>query len=100
LNKRSAVKLRHDPSFVRLTITDSGQGIDPAFLPFVFERFRQADATSTRTHGGLGLTAFASSEDRKRAAQMGFQTHLSKPISVQILLTTIRSLLDQSDPKH
>jgi CheY-like chemotaxis protein len=36
-------------------VTDTGVGIDPAFLPHVFERFRQADSTSTRQHSGMGL---------------------------------------------
>jgi CheY-like chemotaxis protein len=40
---------------VEISVSDSGQGIDPSFLPFVFERFRQADASTTRRHGGLGL---------------------------------------------
>jgi signal transduction histidine kinase/AmiR/NasT family two-component response regulator len=40
---------------VEISVSDSGQGIDPKFLPFVFERFRQADASTTRRHGGLGL---------------------------------------------
>jgi CheY-like chemotaxis protein len=39
----------------RLTVTDSGPGIEPRFLPHVFEAFRQADGTASREHGGLGL---------------------------------------------
>ena len=45
---------RHGDSF-ELTVADSGQGIAPEFLPRVFERFSQADATTTRRFGGLGI---------------------------------------------
>jgi len=45
---------RRDDSFV-VAVTDTGVGIDTAFLPYVFERFRQQDSASTRKHGGLGL---------------------------------------------
>ena len=40
---------------VELVVTDTGQGIRPDFLPHVFDRFRQADGTASRQHGGLGL---------------------------------------------
>jgi signal transduction histidine kinase len=48
-------ELSSDGSQVVLTVSDTGQGIDPAFAPFVFDMFRQADATSNRIHGGLGI---------------------------------------------
>lgn len=52
---RVAVRLERADQFVQIHVTDTGCGISPDFLPFVFDRFRQADGTPTRMHGGLGL---------------------------------------------
>jgi PAS domain S-box-containing protein len=52
---RIQVRLERVNSHIELSVSDTGQGIDPAFLPHLFERFRQADASTTRKHGGLGI---------------------------------------------
>jgi hypothetical protein len=52
---RVAVSLARQDGIVRLTVRDTGRGIEPGFLPYVFEPFRQADGSITRTYGGLGL---------------------------------------------
>ncbi len=49
------VKVQRSDSHVEVVVSDSGVGISKEFLPFVFDRFRQADASTTRIHGGLGL---------------------------------------------
>ena len=52
---RVQVRLERINSHVEISVADTGKGIKPDFLPFVFERFRQSDGTTTRRHGGLGL---------------------------------------------
>ena len=49
------VSLKCDEKHVELEVKDTGQGISKNFLPYIFDRFRQADGTTTRKHGGLGL---------------------------------------------
>jgi signal transduction histidine kinase/DNA-binding response OmpR family regulator len=52
---RVEVGLTCDEQRVELEVSDTGQGISQDFLPYIFDRFRQADGTTTRKHGGLGL---------------------------------------------
>jgi PAS domain S-box-containing protein len=49
------IKLRREDEHLAISVSDTGQGIKPEFLPFVFDRFLQADGTTTRSYGGLGL---------------------------------------------
>ncbi|MEW6733340.1 MAG: response regulator [Acidobacteriota bacterium] len=49
------VRLERAGDYIEISVRDTGKGIKAEFLPYVFDRFRQADSTSTREHGGLGL---------------------------------------------
>lgn len=53
--KDIVIETKRDNDNCIISVRDSGQGIEPAFLPFVFERFKQEDNSSTRKFGGLGL---------------------------------------------
>jgi PAS domain S-box-containing protein len=49
------VSLKHAGTEVQVSVIDTGEGISPEFLPHIFDRFQQGDASTTRRHGGLGL---------------------------------------------
>jgi PAS domain S-box-containing protein len=95
------IELRQLDHFAQIRVTDTGKGIDPQFLPHVFEYFRQADATTTRKFGGLGLglaivrqivemhggTVWAESEGENRGAIFTVQLPLSlqaRPIESEL----------------
>jgi signal transduction histidine kinase len=52
---RVTIAVRRSARDIEIVVSDTGAGIDPAVLPYVFDRFRQGDSSSTRSHGGLGL---------------------------------------------
>jgi len=52
---RVELRMESDANHIRIKVSDTGRGIEPKFLPFVFDLFRQADSSSTRRYGGLGL---------------------------------------------
>jgi PAS domain S-box-containing protein len=59
---RVRVRVSDSPEHCELAVEDTGRGIDGEFLPFVFDRFRQADAALNRAHGGLGLGLYVVKE--------------------------------------
>ena len=52
---RIQVSLERVNSHLEISVADTGEGIEPDFLPYVFDRFRQAEGSASRRHGGLGL---------------------------------------------
>ncbi len=99
------VRLTRTGHGVLFAVSDTGQGISPSFLPWVFEPFRQADALIRKVRGAdaprlasipaAALTAFAREEDRQTALQAGFQLHLAKPVDAPSLVAAVTNLRDQ-----
>ncbi len=52
---RITVSLKRQAGKIQLTVSDTGKGMNPSFVPFIFDRFRQEDGGTTRSFGGLGL---------------------------------------------
>ncbi len=82
-------------SHVEISVTDNGIGIRNDFLPYIFNRFSQADASPTRTYGGLGLgLAITKSivELHGGSIAAGYQMHVAKPVEPVELLIVVASL--------
>jgi signal transduction histidine kinase len=73
---RVTLALERSETKVEISVSDTGKGISPAFLPHVFDRFRQADSSTTRSHGGLGLGLAIV---RKLALLHGGSVHADSP---------------------
>jgi CheY-like chemotaxis protein len=94
---RVVVKLSQVGSTVRIIVSDTGQGISREFMPYVFDRFRQADSTTTRHHGGLGL-GLAMIESGVRATP-AFSENREQPAGIASpqLLSGVNVLLVDDD---
>ncbi|MBW4564218.1 MAG: response regulator [Mojavia pulchra JT2-VF2] len=94
---RVLVELKQINSQAQITVSDNGQGISADFLPYVFDLFRQADGSKTRTHKGLGLglaivrhlveihkgNVFATSEGEGKGASFTVQLPIYMPKNLQ-----------------
>jgi PAS domain S-box-containing protein len=98
------VILQRVNSHIELTVADTGQGIAPEFLPFIFDRFRQADASTTRKHSGLGIGLAIA---RQLAELHGGNIGVSSPglgrgstFAVQLPLTIIHAQAQETERLH
>jgi PAS domain S-box-containing protein len=105
------IELTGSDDRVDLVVVDTGEGIAPQFLPFVFDRFRQADASTTRKHGGLGLglsivkqfvelhggRVWAESEGVGHGATFGIELPLKKVPEEDRLMHRVPVLADEPE---
>jgi CheY-like chemotaxis protein len=93
--------LRRVNSHVEIRVADSGIGIAPDFLPHVFERFRQADSSTTRKHGGLGLgLSIVKHLVELHGGTVAAQSAGDKQGATFIVKLPIRAIHDDDDAAH
>ena len=95
------LRLSRVNSHVEVAVSDTGRGITPEFLPYVFERFRQADASFSREHGGLGLgLAIARQIVAAQGGQIGVASQIGAGSQFWFSLPAAAPLVTFAAPAH
>lgn len=101
---RVQVLLERVASHLEISVIDTGEGIAPEFLPHVFDRFRQADASTTRKHGGLGLgLSIVKQLVELHGGSIGVRSGgkgLGSTFTVSLPVTVIQSETDKPHRRH
>ncbi|MBD1881536.1 PAS domain S-box protein [Coleofasciculus sp. FACHB-T130] len=96
------IRLERLDSHAQITVSDTGQGIESDFLPYVFDYFRQSDATTTRNFGGLGLgLAIARNLVELHGGTVGVEssgTGMGATFTVKLPLMPIQPTANQNSP--
>src|SRR5262249_37182208 len=95
------VTLRSVDAHAVIAVADSGVGIDAQFMPYIFERFRQADGSSTRAHGGLGLALVKHLTELHggtvEADSLGEGKGATFTVRLPLLVTSVRAATEGDD---
>ena len=90
------VNIEADPETVRIFVHDTGVGISADFLPYVFDRFRQADSSTTRSHSGLGM-GLAIVRDLVRLHQGHIEAYSNGPNQGALFVVTLPRMTAEGD---
>ena len=93
------VNVEVDAETVRISVRDTGVGISADFLPHVFDRFRQADTSTTRSHGGLGM-GLAIVRDLVRLHQGSIAAYSNGPQQGSLFVVTLPRMVAEGDDSN